>query len=813
MAKVTQHSDIIADNLLKPTIDEFGVLNGVLVEAKGHFKDILKITKDGVSGNFGSSAEEIKKLTAAYSTSKTAAEELASVNLLLAKTEQEQLKTKILLTKEQERQAKATQKEVGAYQEMSKTLNSLRNQYKNLAAANHENTKEGRALLKSVTDLDKKLKDIDATVGQHQRNVGNYKDALSALPGPLGQAVHGVSELGKTFKLLLANPVVLLITLIVGALMALFNAFTKTDEGGTKFAALMEQISAIMNVVMQRVGMLANSIMLLFDGKYSEAADQFKEAITGVGDQMERAATAAKEYINALDVLEDAEISYISQRAKGQNIIAKLEYDAANRGKTVEERRNALQQAIALSKEESEKQKEFLQKRYEIELEYAAKLYNVDAALLKKFIEADDKTGLQLLKNNKTLADARNKMNDEGQKKLEEAYAKAIEAATKFFEENKRNASKLTGFDEQIKKEAIDREIKYLEELKKLQEKQLTQNKKQVDAALYEADRLANEEKIRLQKQKEVQNLEIEMMKEGVKKKIEIRKKQYEEEKERLYGNHEALKLLEKQFNEDIATIQRQAQVQKLADLAKEMDQILERREQRRLKAIDKEVQDSKDLQDKLRQLAIAGNKDAEASIALEDKRQLELEAKREKELKNAKKRELVMAAINTYNSKVQAGDKNALASTLKDLTLLGAALATIPGFFLGTEDTGPGGDVDGKGGFLSILHPREKVFNRRDAAKIGYDVPNSVVADTMDLVNRGLMVDLTRMPSYAVGGDGSLLELRGINKTLSELKEVTAKIKQPRVSYDVIRNVITEEIKDVGKTERWHWRGRGIRP
>jgi hypothetical protein len=34
------------------------------------------------------------------------------------------------------------------------------------------------------------------------------------------------------------------------------------------------------------------------------------------------------------------------------------------------------------------------------------------------------------------------------------------------------------------------------------------------------------------------------------------------------------------------------------------------------------------------------------------------------------------------------------------------------PSFFVGTEDTGEGGNVDSKGGFNAILHPKERVFN-----------------------------------------------------------------------------------------------------
>ena len=65
-----------------------------------------------------------------------------------------------------------------AYDDQSKRLGKLRKQYKGLAVEGKENTKQAQALLKEVTELDQKLKDVDKSVGQTQREVGNYKDQV-----------------------------------------------------------------------------------------------------------------------------------------------------------------------------------------------------------------------------------------------------------------------------------------------------------------------------------------------------------------------------------------------------------------------------------------------------------------------------------------------------------------------------------------------------------------------------------------------------------------------------------------------------------
>jgi uncharacterized phage infection (PIP) family protein YhgE len=100
-------------------------------------------------------------------------------------------------------------KSQGAYRKLSKELNDQRNRYKDLAAAEQESSQEARDLLVSINALDKRLKGIDATVGQFQRNVGGYTEALGQffpklggtignVTGLIGDLSSGFAQLGKT---------------------------------------------------------------------------------------------------------------------------------------------------------------------------------------------------------------------------------------------------------------------------------------------------------------------------------------------------------------------------------------------------------------------------------------------------------------------------------------------------------------------------------------------------------------------------------------------------------------------------------------
>jgi DNA repair exonuclease SbcCD ATPase subunit len=117
---------------------------------------------------------------------------------------------------------------ISVYEKESKRLNDLRKRYKDLALTNKGNSKEAKNLKKEITNLDKKLKDVDSTVGQNQRNVGNYGDAFRALPGPIGGVINSVKMLAKV---IFATPLGWLIGLVAAAGAALKTFFVNSEEG------------------------------------------------------------------------------------------------------------------------------------------------------------------------------------------------------------------------------------------------------------------------------------------------------------------------------------------------------------------------------------------------------------------------------------------------------------------------------------------------------------------------------------------------------------------------------------------------------
>ena len=121
------------------------------------------------------------------------------------------------------------------------------------------NATERMELSKKANVVNDQLKSMDAEMGNFQRNVGSYEESIASafgqlassmgpvakstgqfgkviggLDGPIQIAVGAVGGLGKAFKALksaiVANPIGLLITVLVAAGVAMYNFIRKTKE-------------------------------------------------------------------------------------------------------------------------------------------------------------------------------------------------------------------------------------------------------------------------------------------------------------------------------------------------------------------------------------------------------------------------------------------------------------------------------------------------------------------------------------------------------------------------------------------------------
>ena len=161
---------------------------------------------------------------------------------------------------------------------------------------------------------------------------------------------------------------------------------------------------------------------------------------------------------------------------------------------------------------------------------------------------------------------------------------------------------------------------------------------------------------------------------------------------------------------------------------------------ERRIDILDKRMERMSTQADFLRDKAVAGSIQAQESLAVIDKQQIENEKQRLNEQRSIQRLQMAMTVFQAYSNNIQNAKigENPFTKTLTDITLLNQVIAAIPKYFDGTEDTGTNGQgVDGKGGFHAILHPNERVIPKALNSKMG-DLSNLEIAKLAEDFHRG---------------------------------------------------------------------------
>lgn len=173
----------------------------------------------------------------------------------------------------------------------SKSLSEMKDNVKQLQKV-FEDSKAGTA---GQTEAFKKLKaaqdelkistdNANKTFEASSGHFKNLKEGLGNVNPALAGASEGVGTLSTAFKALLANPVVLIITLIVGALALLYKAFTNTFEGAEKVEQIFAGVKAAAQALFDNLSHIASAIIKFFSFDFSGAVDEIKQVVGAVAD-------------------------------------------------------------------------------------------------------------------------------------------------------------------------------------------------------------------------------------------------------------------------------------------------------------------------------------------------------------------------------------------------------------------------------------------------------------------------------------------------------------------------------------------------
>lgn len=197
MSDVIEFEDIFGKDAFEKGVQGVAALTNGFKEMAVQLGKVAAEQKEFLQGLKINNSDDIKKLTAelqkaqktivdlnnANAASKQGEIELAKLRQANAKALQEEEKAQQQKLKTEKAANQNKEKTLTLYQQESKLLRDLKNEYKNVALAQGQTSKAAQDLLAKITPLDAKLKQLDKTTGDNFRNVGNYKSALEGAAG------------------------------------------------------------------------------------------------------------------------------------------------------------------------------------------------------------------------------------------------------------------------------------------------------------------------------------------------------------------------------------------------------------------------------------------------------------------------------------------------------------------------------------------------------------------------------------------------------------------------------------------------------
>lgn len=189
-------------------------------------------------------------------------------------------------------------------------------------------SKEHKAALEQLAAQQKTLKSVtDSSNESHGKSTaafGALKDKVTGMVPALKGAESGAMSFNGVLKILSANPIVIILGVIVGLLKFLYEAFTSTREGAEKVEAIFAGVSAAVQVVVDRVMKLGGAIIKFFSGDFKGAWADAKGAVSGIGDEIEAVYNRTVELTKQLQAIKKEEIADNLDKSVRQKRLAQL---------------------------------------------------------------------------------------------------------------------------------------------------------------------------------------------------------------------------------------------------------------------------------------------------------------------------------------------------------------------------------------------------------------------------------------------------------------------------------------------------------
>lgn len=739
--EIITSDQIIQTDIFQNTIESTDTLIEALNRCIAAFTKLMSASKGGLSGDAPKTVQEAQ----AYQTLTQRVNELGSANIKTKSAVKEltiaQAEAKIQVREANAGVMEAAKNNLGLtseYQKQSQILNELRSRYRDLVLTGQAHLQSTKDLHREIAVLDGKLKTVDATVGVHTRNVGNYTHKILETSRATGGLTGLLGILGKAFGL--DEEAVKSLEGAHHALTAgardLHHALGLNNVAAGEGVKLSEaQIDAIET---QTVATEAQTVATEEATVAQEASNAAWLAspvgiIVGLTVAVAAVGVAIYEMGKEAD-LTAYELEEFENAMSGFEKVLKITNDSMIKNA---ENKKAIDEAYGVGKgERGLKDEEEILKQKEKARQLEIRQTQIGLQYLQKISDEAYRVG-----NIKTQTRAAEEIT-----KLKEKQAKLILEGNDFNHEKIIAEGKFQSeLDKEKLKEATKSSEDFADTLRHLENENIRysydRKKAQIEENFSdESKKYAGHTEILLQlelkREKELQELWEEQQRafdkikadyknQDIKKVQDDAKKETELNKDPEFSPKIKLKqdgiIAENKLDDK----NRKEQIKQEEELADQIFKIVSDASNKRSELKLKEIEHQEEINQKSidQQIALGVNGNAQV-LAAELKKQDELEKAHQKELDAQKKRaereeaiQLGLAFIKAFNADMDKGKsgQQALIDASEEVLaakLIGKALAGSA--YEGVEDTGNGGKMDNKGGSLWMLHPNERVIPKK---------------------------------------------------------------------------------------------------
>ncbi|NLV92921.1 MAG: hypothetical protein GX031_00035, partial [Candidatus Riflebacteria bacterium] len=493
------------------------------------------------------------------------------------------------LAKAEVEAAKGTMIAADSYAGLKKELKDTSKQIEVMTKAERESAR-GKELIKKYNETNNELKSIDASMGNYQRNVGNYASALQGLGGSVGSVVGQFTAIGNSAKAF--------VEIMGGGAESVDKLGTSAAGSGSGMSVLSKGIKSV-GTTLSSVGkaLMANPLIAVLaaallivmgvikgfrkaiedseerQNKLSEATARFQPILRTIGEIFEvvtdviittvewlgKAFAAVTEFLGINP--EGSADAYVAAEKKKQEAILetrKLNEDVAEQEAIIEEQREIL----------ADKENYTYEQR----------------------VEAQKKAGIA---QNKLAAD---------RQKIAELNLKMLQAEAELDDKNAEMNDKLSAAIVSVnnaRKESAAVGRKLAREQQKLSKEHEADLKAEADAAKAAADKI-------IAARRKIVDIELSLLADSRDKALKIREEQYQREVQDAKRNGEySIKLagaLANQFRDERSEINNEWDKKDIRDDIKANDLILSNMEKQGLDTLDMrmyQLQKQRELEEK----------------------------------------------------------------------------------------------------------------------------------------------------------------------------------------------------------------------